>query len=358
MNVGRTLDKPVFVLGCHKSGTSLVRSLLDSHPKIYAIPFETHLFEHLGWPIVYPIRPRPYRQVSWTACLNSLLDTVAQAGDSRLGGSSVEHVDLDRFSDVVTAALRQSHSYPPIQSVAAVAKIFEIVVTATLSSQRLTNVQECVVEKSVDHMEFGDALAAAFPGARFIHIIRDPVDNIVTLRNYVSGQSYPVLRPLIEGIRLSMVLAHRNSAISTRYMVIRYEDLVMAPQPTMERVADHLEISYDEGLLNPTVSGEKWGGNSLYVAQRDRISTGSVGIGHKSATVLERAAISKELGALAAAFGYRAEYPSPNLVSLSVPGPGERPRQYILNRLEARHRRWHRHDLEEASATRRSWQIE
>ena len=34
----------VFILGQHKSGSSLLRSLLDGHPDLFVIPVETHYF--------------------------------------------------------------------------------------------------------------------------------------------------------------------------------------------------------------------------------------------------------------------------------------------------------------------------
>ena len=35
---------PIFILGCTKSGTTLLRNLFDGHPDLFIIPFETHFF--------------------------------------------------------------------------------------------------------------------------------------------------------------------------------------------------------------------------------------------------------------------------------------------------------------------------
>ena len=49
-------NPPVFIIGSHKSGTSLLRSLLDGHPELYVIPFETHFMASLGRWVQYSYR--------------------------------------------------------------------------------------------------------------------------------------------------------------------------------------------------------------------------------------------------------------------------------------------------------------
>jgi hypothetical protein len=43
------MNQSIFILGAHKSGSSLLRSLLDGHPQLFAIPLETHLFQTAGF---------------------------------------------------------------------------------------------------------------------------------------------------------------------------------------------------------------------------------------------------------------------------------------------------------------------
>ncbi len=44
MNVKRRTNKPpIFIVGCGHSGTSLLLAILDAHPNIHAIPFESRL---------------------------------------------------------------------------------------------------------------------------------------------------------------------------------------------------------------------------------------------------------------------------------------------------------------------------
>ena len=50
------MDKPIFILGCTKSGTTLMRNLFDGHPDLFVIPFESHFFQNTGRGIEYSYR--------------------------------------------------------------------------------------------------------------------------------------------------------------------------------------------------------------------------------------------------------------------------------------------------------------
>ena len=81
-------NPPVFILGSHKSGTSLLRSLLDSHPELYVIPFETHFMASLGRWVQYSYRRQtPHENVKFS---EKLLETLKKYSNSK-----------DRQTDVV-----------------------------------------------------------------------------------------------------------------------------------------------------------------------------------------------------------------------------------------------------------------
>jgi hypothetical protein len=47
----RVTAPPIFIVGCGHSGTSLLLNILDMHPHIHAIPFESRAFLKPGWKI-------------------------------------------------------------------------------------------------------------------------------------------------------------------------------------------------------------------------------------------------------------------------------------------------------------------
>ena len=59
------IKSPIFILGAPKSGTSLLRSLLDNHPELAVIPFEATLFQILGEEISHPYRKNKAKVFEW-----------------------------------------------------------------------------------------------------------------------------------------------------------------------------------------------------------------------------------------------------------------------------------------------------
>lgn len=47
---------PIFILGCTKSRTSMMRNLFDGHPDLFIVPAESHFFQNIGFWINYFFR--------------------------------------------------------------------------------------------------------------------------------------------------------------------------------------------------------------------------------------------------------------------------------------------------------------
>ncbi|MFQ5335223.1 MAG: sulfotransferase, partial [Flavobacteriales bacterium] len=65
------MNAPVFICGAHKSGTSLMRSLLDSHPELFVIPFETHYFQNVKHWVNNPYRKQFPESISTEEIIDS-----------------------------------------------------------------------------------------------------------------------------------------------------------------------------------------------------------------------------------------------------------------------------------------------
>ena len=121
-----------------------------------------------------------------------------------------------------------------------------------------------LVEKSVTNVEFAMEIKHLFPKSKFVHIVRNPYSNLVSLRKYNTNLSgAPLLHRLVNLMYNSYYFLYKNSALLKEdYLVIKYEDLLTSPERTMRTMAVFLSVPFHKSLLEPTVQGESWTGNS------------------------------------------------------------------------------------------------
>jgi protein-tyrosine sulfotransferase len=199
---------PVIVGGCGRSGTTLLRVILDSHANICCGP-ESSLFLPL-WPSARKLASRfemPEREVA------ELMDACA---------SQAEFVDrfFARYSE-----RRQKPRW---------------------------------AEKTPRNILHLDYLFDHFPNARFVHMIRDGRDTICSLRTHprhkvVDGQLVELntrhpLGPCLDRW-ISNVSAGLKYRRDPRYIEIRYEKLVAEPRETLVRLFEFIGEPYDERVL-------------------------------------------------------------------------------------------------------------
>ncbi len=96
---------------------------------------------------------------------------------------------------------------------------------------------------------FADPILKAYPGAKFIHMIRDPRDRYSASKQKWSsgkGKAGFATAKWIHSARL----AHRNAKeYPDRYKVIRYEDLVSHPERCLEDVCSFLNEEFQPSML-------------------------------------------------------------------------------------------------------------
>jgi len=263
------LSSPVFILGSHKSGSSLLRSLLDGHSDLYVLPKEAHYFQYSRHWVEYPYRSSLPSQSSLAELRQSLID-----------GAHRENEDNSRFSDNPGFPgfnldwLAKSLVFPERPSPTQVVSTYLEALFYSSSGDALP-MGARIVEKSVENLEFAWVLSRMFPNAKFLHIVRNPYAIAVAVRRMKMHQNrgrYPFLGGIYKMLRLSSYSLVKNREYIPNYFVLRFEDLLDDPKLTMSTVADFLEIPWSDSLVDPTIGGNRWGGNSTTGAVFGRIS--------------------------------------------------------------------------------------
>jgi hypothetical protein len=244
---------PIFIGGVERSGTSLLYALLASHPNI-AMTRRTNL-----WPFFY----QQYGNLANPDNLDRLL--TAWKTYRRVW---VLHPDLE--------ALRKEF-YRGETS-------YERLFTLLWEQFAVQMGKPRWGDKSLNTERYADVIFDAYPGARILHIVRDPRDRFAS-----ALKRWKVIRGGVgsgTGMWLDSVrTGYRNMRrYPNQYRFVRYESLAAQPEKIMREICDFIGENYDPAML--TMRGAEnfrdEGGNSSF-EQREpgTISTSSVGRYHK-----------------------------------------------------------------------------
>ena len=259
-------EAPTFILGSHKSGTSLLRSLLDGHDELFVFPRETHFFQYSGHWVDYSFRrSKPFKQTK-LSLLNSFIRYIES-----------ENSALNRYSDSPDVKGYDLHGfiscfqqYEP----KTLREQFEVYLNSlhfALCGSHLSDDLK-IVEKSVENAEYASVLRWMFSDSRFIHIVRDPYATLVAIRRSMAREHYPLMKNIARSLYNSYYYLFKNRIHLDRYLIIRFEDLITDTEVTVRRIADFVGIPFSEILLMPTVFGKLWKGNSTSDIQFSGIS--------------------------------------------------------------------------------------
>ena len=251
-------SQPIFICGAHKSGTSLMRSLFDGLGSVFTIPIESHFFQNMHYWVNNEYRRERPKKISKEQAIDRFCKFIKR-------NNRVE----DRLSDSMTKGLFDEEKFREyivkIKDVKTQKEILEIYYSAiyySIYGKQLSNKYR-IIEKSVENAEFAIDLSVMYPDAKFIHIVRNPYANFVSLRKFKSVKyGYPLLHRLVNTLSNNYYYLYKNQRIIENYYVVRYQDLVQEPEETIKDIAKYLEIPFTEKMLKPTSMGKDWAGNS------------------------------------------------------------------------------------------------
>ena len=158
-----------------------------------------------------------------------------------------------------------------------------------------------------------------FKDGKFIHIIRDPRDNFSALKagvnNYYSKHGEDdktTLASMIYRYLNGMKLAELNKKRygSSRYLIVRFEDIVSEAESTLNIICDFLKIDFNVSLLTPTFLGIPTPGNCFEGKKFNSISSANIARWKERITAQEAQIIEFHFAGEMEKYGYKPEYSS------------------------------------------------
>jgi hypothetical protein len=212
-----------FFVGSGRSGTTLLRAMVDSHPEV-AVPDEVAFVIRLS-------RPHRAVQYGWPRRFDAAACTDLIVADSSF-----------RRWPVTEAEARAAIADPPAASFADTVRRLYALVAASQGKARYA-------DKTPMHVLYLPRLARLFPEARFVHLIRDGRDVALSYQSVAWGPT-TVPEAAIRwrrSVRRGRRDGHRLGP--ERYREIRYEDLVANPERVLRAVCAFLELDWDNSMV-------------------------------------------------------------------------------------------------------------
>ncbi len=283
-----------FIVGCGRSGTTLLQTMLLSDPSV-ALPPETKYFsaiDALGWRDRFDLK----NGAEFAHAVKLVWEDQARRG---------LECDRDEFERFAAAGERT----------------WEGLFVAYLAGFAAKSGATRIGEKSPVHTHYVGPLSRAFPEAKFIHVVRDP--RAVVLSRVRAGFGSNLIEPNVDRWRRAAEM-HRDHAEllgAERYLLVRYEDLVTEQEQTLRGVCDFLGIEMTDAMLAHHKRDEKgfpkrskgWMENTM-----KPVFTSSIEKWKSDMKPAQIAMIDTSLGEHLTAMGYEASGVKASMVGLRV----------------------------------------
>jgi hypothetical protein len=213
--------EPVFVVGMNGSGTSMMLDSLGRHPELFAVPGETLMM--------------PY-----------IISNAGRFGDLSVDRNfrkywqfAIDHMPvLQRDNEGKPLTIPGDwHAFPRT-----VGGVFDGIFSSL--AKKVNKRRWC--EKTPDHVQHLPVLAATFPRAKFIHLIRDGREVACSVNRRQKRQPELVIYRWKQLVRLGR---SDGARLGDRYTELRYEDLTSSAEDEMRRVCQFLDLPFANEVL-------------------------------------------------------------------------------------------------------------
>jgi hypothetical protein len=225
---------PVFIVGMPRSGTTLMRALLNQHPRIslaltesHFIPYFIHTFGD----------PPPFHTRDQVECFIKRLhqtvfyQTLSQQGYTFHAEALYQHARLDSWASVFEVILKHFSPKPD-------------------------RADAIWGDKTPGYLNHMPLLKRLYPQAKFLHLIRDPRDYCLSARQSWGKSIYRAAHRW----QATLSKARRvGQTLGDAYLEITYESLLGHTENVMRRIAAFLACDYQPVMSQIGLSPEDTG---------------------------------------------------------------------------------------------------
>jgi hypothetical protein len=237
ISAAHTLEPPFFVIGSPRSGTTLLRLMLTSHPQLVVPPecgFAVWLHPMFGQWKAEEFRDRGH--------VLRFAEAVASCRKFETWGISASHI---------AEAIVRDHPDSYGNACACIYRAFCARIGKSTASWG---------DKNNYYLSHMSIIRTIFPQARFIHIVRDGRDIACSYREVMTIRSNSPYRPLLpvaideiaeQWVHDIQTIRRQSKTMgSNSFMEVRYEDLTTHPKIELLRICAWLGVNFASAMLH------------------------------------------------------------------------------------------------------------
>ncbi len=220
----------IFIIGEQRSGSNLLRMMLNKHTAI-AAPHPPHILQR-----IHPLLPyfgdiqqeKPFQALVQATC--ELIARNPIPWDIALDPAYIVQQSKER----------------------SLIGVFDAIMTQYAQAQEAST----WVCKSMQNVYFASELESFFPQAKYIYLHRDPRDVVVSFQKAIIGEKHPYLitQRWVKLQKACIALQHQMP--SDRFYTLSYQNLTNDPQTTLQQLCQFIGVSFETNMLDYHHSAE------------------------------------------------------------------------------------------------------
>tara|TARA_Y100000768_G_scaffold388975_1_gene389556 strand:- start:8630 stop:9604 length:975 start_codon:yes stop_codon:yes gene_type:complete len=308
MNKISFLDRPVFICGHRKGGTTLLVNLLDNNQECMTIPGDNGFF-YLYYPYLID-SSLSKKKAALKSCNQKILKEIKNLHiDDKYKNKLIKKYYI--FSNYVNL-IKKNDNFTKILKIRAhyFAKTFD----------RMS--AKIWVEKTSSTEIYAQTIKKSFKNSKFIHIIRDPRDNWASLKsgwktryNKNSKSLNHLMFSLVFRVLNSFKFAILNEKLlgKKNYLIIKYEDLIFDQKRELKKIQKFLGLKKHINL-NTTFLNFNWKSNNFIGEKKTKLAKININKYKKTISVNEIKAIEFYFYDYLKKFNYKINYKKENVI--------------------------------------------